>query len=157
MTVFAIGIAAVWWIVHFFSRFIKAFKWNDIWARKIYYPTAALLTSREQDFFNVVEELLEHPHRIFVKVRLQDVVDSKFIDYKYTNPIRLKHLDFVIVNSRFRPICAIEVQDSTHLSARGVASDSVKQAVLNDAWIPLVMLWSLDKDDVASLLLPHLR
>ncbi|NUM48238.1 MAG: DUF2726 domain-containing protein [Anaerolineales bacterium] len=108
----------------------------------IYQMWESLFTYREKVFFNALLDALKWDYWAFAKVRMGDVLhisnepgDRKF----YNNQVNCKHLDFIVCEKRtFRPVLAIELDDSTHLHPDKQARDDFKNKVLMQAGLPLL-------------------
>lgn len=100
----------------------------------------ALLTKREQLFFSVLSEALPN-HRVYAQVALNQVVRAPGKDgYKAMNFVGAKSLDFVVCDSSFQIVAAIELDDSTHDNDFRQQRDNRKDAILERAGIKLIRL-----------------
>src|SRR6266478_880002 len=109
-----------------------------------YEAVPALLTAAERSFFGVLQQALAYEYQIFAKVRLADIVrpvrspgrsgwQSAF------NRIAGKHVDFVICDSeRLGIVAVVELDDRTHGRFERGLRDSLKDAALADASIPVL-------------------
>jgi hypothetical protein len=89
-----------------------------------------------------LEKAVGEDYRIFGKVRLADVVDTEVyrgVGDKAFSLIAYKHVDFLLCDKQDSSIvCAIELDDRTHLSGMRRIKDAEKEYALNSAAIPLV-------------------
>lgn len=99
-----------------------------------------LLSQNELKFYTALLEATKNKKTaIFSKVRIADIIETKFNQQRFLNMITSKHIDFVICNPETSKIlCAIEVDDSSHaIEARKKRDDFVNQA-LKDAGCHLI-------------------
>lgn len=109
--------------------------------RYAYKPVDNLLTPTERDFVSVLQKCIPPKTTLFLKVRLADIVNVCDEEPNFTgafNLIKSKHLDYVLANSRLRPILAIELDDPSHRRKKAQRNDAVKNYALNAAGIPLM-------------------
>ena len=105
---------------------------------------AAFLTPAEQSFFGVLKLLVQDRYMVFPKVNLNDVVfirkgTEPGMRQSIFNQISRKHLDFLIADPQsLAPICAIELDDSSHQLASSSQRDQIKNKALNDAGLRLI-------------------
>lgn len=97
-----------------------------------------MLTFRESSFFQVLEEVVLPPNRIFPQVRVADVVTLDRHDISAFNKISAKHVDFVIVDEFFRTLCCVELDDRSHDSSKRRDRDRFVDSVFAEAGIPLI-------------------
>jgi hypothetical protein len=108
----------------------------------LYQTRSSLLTFQERKFENVLQMAVSNNYRIFVKVRMGDVIsianEPKNCG-RHMNQIFCKHLDFVLCEGElFRPVLIIELDDSSHSHYDRRASDDFKEKVCKQAAIPLL-------------------
>jgi very-short-patch-repair endonuclease len=101
-----------------------------------------LFTPAETTFLYALEKAVGGDYRIFGKVRLADVVDTEVfrgVGDKAFSLIAYKHVDFLLCDkSDSTIVCAIELDDRTHLSEKRRTKDAEKEHALNSAAVPLV-------------------
>ena len=91
-------------------------------AFKPYKLNDSLLTVRETEFYTTLKIALKNqPYIIAIKPRLADFINVTYHQYHnkrefyfYFNKINAKHVDFLICDKVFKPLLAIELDDSTH-------------------------------------------
>lgn len=116
----------------------------------------SLFTRAELLFLTALREAAPNTD-VFGKVRLEDVIEvrpgvSNSVKNSERGRIRPRHLDFVLVEpSTTEILCAVELDDSSHASARARASDAFKDAALAAAGVPLIRVVASDKYDVNAL------
>lgn len=102
----------------------------------------SLFTYRERMFYKTLIEEVGDEYQIFTKVRMGDVVylanepaNRKF----HNNQIFCKHLDFVVCEiETYKPIVAIELDDSSHNRLSRQDSDEFKERVCKDTGLLLL-------------------
>jgi len=108
-----------------------------------YVRRSRLFTEAEARFLRMLREAAPDVH-VFGKVRLEDVIVAKSglsqgERQAARNRIKSRHLDFVLVDpASTRVICAVELDDSSHLSAQARRSDAFKDGALAAAGVPLL-------------------
>ncbi|MDX2451593.1 DUF2726 domain-containing protein [Desulfosarcina sp.] len=109
-----------------------------------YQSREVLCTPAERSFMGVLDKAAGNGHRIFTKVRLADIIETKgklspSARQSSFNRISGKHLDFVICNSRNLSIVgAIELDDKSHLKKRVKERDQFLDKALDSADIPIL-------------------
>lgn len=97
------------------------------------------LSSAELEFFHVLEKMVPPEYLIIPKVRVADILFVPNHDYKYFNKIAAKHVDFLIVQKpHMRPVCAIELDDSSHTRASRYERDAWLEKAFSAAGFPLL-------------------
>ena len=109
-----------------------------------YEAIPALLTAAERSFFGVLQQALASDYQIFAKVRLADIVrpvrsPSRSGWQSAFNRITGKHVDFVLCDSeRLGIVAVVELDDRTHERFERGVRDSLVDAALADARIPVL-------------------
>jgi hypothetical protein len=106
------------------------------------YKKVEFLSPVEKDFLKALDSAMGSKYRIFTKVRLADIItptagDKSSWQTRF-NRINAKHVDFLlcgIVNGE--PVCAIELDDRTHLANSRVERDDFLNHALQSAGIPI--------------------
>lgn len=110
-----------------------------------------LLSKAERSFLGVLEQAVggEGEYRVFVKVRVLDVLDFKKGSpggggkgtTTWRNKVDRQHLDFLLVTpDELRPVAAVELDDKSHAGERAAQRDATKDAALAAAGLPLVRI-----------------
>lgn len=105
-----------------------------------------LLTTAERSFFHVLETAVGDDYRIFVKVRVADVICLETglapkIKRIASNKIRSKHFDFILCNkSDLSVVCAIELDDRNHQKQNREEHDAFLANVCERVFLPLVRI-----------------
>ncbi len=108
-----------------------------------YTRVSSLLTPAEFSFFNVLVMALGDEVRVVVKPRLSDLVAlvpgiSRSERQSAHNRINQKHVDFVVCDRSFVPICVIELDDSSHARSERVERDAFVDGVCKAAGLPII-------------------
>ena len=108
------------------------------------------LTRAEASFFRVLQLALPEGVLLCPKVNLQDLFWSPPNDYTARNRIDRKHVDFVLADAEtLRPVCGIELDDSSHQRPDRQERDRFVESVFATAGLPLVRVpVSADYDPV---------
>lgn len=123
---------------------LKFFSTRQSAAHLSYRKLDRLLTGAERSFFGVLTSAVGDDLQIFAKVRIADVITphkrlNKSIWQRAFNKISAKHFDFVLCKTDdLTVVCAIELDDKTHNSAKGRARDVVVNQACESAGLPLV-------------------
>ncbi len=113
-----------------------------------YEAIPALLTAAERSFFGVLQQALASEYQIFAKVRLADMVrpvrsPSRSGRQSAFNRIAGKHVDFVLCDSeRLGIVAVVELDDRTHGRFERGLRDSLVDAALADAGIPILRVYA---------------
>jgi hypothetical protein len=106
------------------------------------YEKAEFLSPAEKSFLRLLESSVASKYRIFAKVRLADIIaptsgDKSSWQTRF-NRIAAKHVDFLLCGlTDSEPVCAIELDDRTHLAANRVERDDFLNHALQSAGIPI--------------------
>ena len=115
---------------------------NDVQPAVIYpyYLNQKFLSFAEQNFLHVLEQVTENKAAIFAKVNLGDLFYVKHQKWgRYRAKIDRKHVDFLICHPKtYKPVLAIELDDSSHNNAKAKARDEFKDTVFKAAGLPLL-------------------
>lgn len=107
-----------------------------------YHKNKYFLTDAEKNFFFVLKPIADrHNLLIFSKVRLLDLFFVPRYDRSSRSRIIQKHVDFVLCEPRnIDPICAIELDDSSHNQESRIERDDFVNKVFNSANLPLIRI-----------------
>jgi very-short-patch-repair endonuclease len=103
-----------------------------------------LCSPAERSFLGALDQIVGKSYRIFVKVRLADIVDvqrglSASARQSAFNRISRKHLDFVICDSRDLSIVgAVELDDKSHRKTGRQERDQFLDKALEAAGVPML-------------------
>jgi len=108
------------------------------------YTKKNFMTARERDFYSHLELVIGNDYKIMCQVRLIDIIDmhpsikNKLTKYNLLMKAARWHCDFVILDSKFNVMCAIELDDSTHDLENRVWRDIIFNKMFLDARIHLI-------------------
>jgi len=123
----------------------------------VYHRKANLFTPAEARFLAALDQAIAPGQRIFGKVRVMDLVELK----SGLNPrarqaavsrASQKHVDFVIcAGDSLTPVCVLELNDSSHASARAQRRDQFLESVCSQVGLPLVVFRAARSYDPVSV------
>ena len=105
-----------------------------------YGAKASLLTRTERAFLPAVEAALPEGFRVLPQANLAAFV-QRLDGARYQNEL-FRNVDFLIVDGGLKPCAAIEINDRSHSEGRRRARDARVRAILEEAGIPLITLWT---------------
>ncbi|MGH8494255.1 MAG: DUF2726 domain-containing protein [Moraxellaceae bacterium] len=142
MTWLFFGLVAIVLILAFI---VKAQKSGTAQAASFpYIKRHTLVTPAERSFLGVLEQAVGDTYRIYVQVRLADLMNIKPGTAKSArtaaqNRINAKHADFVLCQSdTLEILCAIELDDASHQKASRKERDRFLEAACASAGLPLL-------------------
>ena len=101
-----------------------------------------IMNDFESALFFELKKQLPSNYYIFPNIRIADVIDA--VDgkgfYNRRNKILPRHIDFLICDSNFKPIVAIELNGSSHYRFDRIEKDKEKKEILKEANLPLVTI-----------------
>lgn len=105
------------------------------------YAEKYILTKNEYAFYRELKKITDKKNQLICpKVRLADLFDvtdrREFV--KYFGKINRKHLDFLICDSKLKPLYAIELDDKSHEREDRQVSDRFKDALFDQSSLPLI-------------------
>lgn len=106
------------------------------------YKKAEFLSPAEKNFLMVLNSAVGSKYRIFAKVRLADIISpsagEKSSWQTQFNRINSKHVDFLLCGlTDNEPVCAIELDDRTHLANNRTERDDFLNHALQSAGMPI--------------------
>jgi hypothetical protein len=111
-----------------------------------YQKLEVLFTPAERSFLGVLKMATNDDVEVFGKVRVADVITPKKGQNRSKwqtafNKISAKHFDFLLCNKNdLTPICAIELNDSSHNSKKTKKRDEFLEGACQSADLPLVQI-----------------
>lgn len=99
------------------------------------------LSPAERSFFGVLQQVIGDRGVLLAKVRLADLlfVPKGDGDTGFRNRISLKHVDFVLCHPKtIQPLAAIELDDSSHSTAKQQEKDQFQDEAFAAAELPLL-------------------
>lgn len=98
------------------------------------------MSNCELDFYYGIKSIIKDKYVIFPQVPLSQIVE-KTTDDKYINEL-FRTIDFCIFNFQMNPLVCIEINDSSHYRNDRYIRDKKVQAILAEAELPLITLWT---------------
>lgn len=109
-----------------------------------YKKTRYFFTYQERIFYQLLSQSVGGKYVIFAQVRMADVLylANEPINRKiYNNNIRCRHFDYVLCEpQKYKPVLAIELDDSSHQKYDRKASDKFKNAACQSARLALLRI-----------------
>lgn len=99
------------------------------------------LSPAEIDFYRVLQQIVQARVVIMAKVRLADIffVERPNDNYSAFGKISQKHVDFLLCHPlSLKPVCGIELDDSSHQRADRAERDKEVDAIFQAAALPLI-------------------
>lgn len=114
-----------------------------------YFAKNAIMTERENKFFRQLNEILGNKWFIIPQVHLSALLNHKVKGQNWKAAFRHingKSVDFVLLSKEtLKPICAIELDDSTHNYKNRVERDAEVERIFADAKLPLARFKNPEK------------
>lgn len=159
--VWIIILIAVCIVVSFIERLINLrLESTEIKKSKYkYYAKPYIMTKRENDFFKILNEIFGARWFVIPQVHLSALLNHKVKGQNWNAAFRHingKSVDFVLVGKEsYKIICAIELDDSTHLSSDRIARDEEVERIFQNAKIPLARIGKFEnmtKQDITKVI-----
>lgn len=117
----------------------KDVKNNESRKESIYKKRQSVMNRSEEAFFFELQKQLPNGYYIFPKMRIADIIEtvSGKDYYLKRNKILPKHVDFLVCDSYFKPVVAIEVNGSSHNRLDRTKRDVLVNEIFKDAQLPL--------------------
>ena len=118
------------------------------------YRLRPFLSAAESRFFHVLKLAVNEEVVICPKVRLMDIFDvggPKEGQTRHRNRISQKHVDFLLCDPTMVPICAVELDDSSHRSRRRQDRDRFVDEVFRHCGLKLVHVRAARAYDATKL------
>jgi len=125
------------------ARFGNNLKKLNLTDKEVYYhKTKYFLTDAERNFYFILKPIADNNNLIiFSKVRLLDLFYVPKYDQSSRGRIIQKHVDFVLCEpEHINPVCAIELDDSSHEKESRQVRDDFVNEVFNSADLPLLRI-----------------
>lgn len=125
---------------------------------KPYERFPSILTPAEQHFYKVLSSVIEGQAIIMAKVRVADILKvkrsiNKKHFWSYFSKISQKHIDLVLIDPQtFTTLCAIELDDKSHLNLDRMKRDRFINQVMVQTGIPLYRFSVRRRYDRAEIL-----
>ncbi|MEK7613814.1 MAG: DUF2726 domain-containing protein [Patescibacteria group bacterium] len=130
-------------IVYFFKS-LESLPSKKKEIHRLYYRTrSSILDKREMAFFYELQKQLPAQHYIFPKMRIADILETTAQGreyYRQRNKILPKHIDFLICDSNFQPLIAIELNGFSHQRKDRIDRDVLVKNIFESATMKLVFV-----------------
>lgn len=105
----------------------------------VYRKRHSIMNKSEMAFFYELQKQIPKGYYIFPNMRIADFIDAVNGKgfYNRRNKILPKHIDFLICNSYFNPILAIELNGSSHQRRDRIERDILVREIFESAKLPL--------------------
>lgn len=124
-----------------------------------YYAKSYVMTSRENECFKILNEILSSKWFVVPQVHLSALLDYRVKGQNWNAAFRHingKSVDFVLIGKEsYKVICAIELDDSTHNKPERKERDVEIERIFNQARIPLARISkfeSMTKPELAKVI-----
>lgn len=124
---------------------------------KVFQKAGHMVTPHEAAFFSALAEAVGDRYHIFSKVRLADIIEiqrgvTRETGQRAFNRIQSKHVDFVLCDKKsFEPLCAIEVDDSSHNLPHRRDRDEFLDTLFRATSFPLVRVPSRSRYEMEEV------
>jgi hypothetical protein len=113
-------------------------------SRYRYYAKPYLMTTRENEFFKLLNDIFGAKWFVIPQVHLSSLLNHKVKGQNWNGAFRHingKSVDYVLVGKEsYKIICAIELDDSTHSRADRIERDNEINRIFHEAKIPLARI-----------------
>ena len=114
-----------------------------------YFVKNAIMTERENKFFQQLNEILGNKWFVIPQVHLSALLNHKVKGQNWKAAFRHingKSVDYVLLSKEtMKPICAIELDDSTHNYKNRVERDAEVERIFAEAKLPLARFKNPEK------------
>lgn len=102
----------------------------------IYCKKAHILTATERPYYQVIQSVLPAGLFLFPQVALSSVI-KRSDEHKFQNELS-RVFDFLVTDSNFTPLVAIEINDPSHNSFNRKQRDKDLEGICGEAGLPLI-------------------
>lgn len=105
----------------------------------MYRKRSSIMNNSERAFFFELHKQLPPGYYVFPNMRIADMIDaiSGRGFYYRRNKILPKHIDFLICDSYFKPVVALELNGASHHRPDRIERDELVRKIFEDAKLPL--------------------
>jgi hypothetical protein len=128
-------------------------------SRYRYYAKPYLMTTRENEFFKLLNDIFGAKWFVIPQVHLSSLLNHKVKGQNWNGAFRHingKSVDYVLVGKEsYRVICAIELDDSTHSRADRIERDNEINRIFHEAKIPLARIGkfeNMSRQEIVSVI-----
>ena len=110
----------------------------------------SIMTNAEQQFHRKIFTMVGREVLIFPQIHLDDLLQHTHCRQNYRAAlasIQRKSVDYVLCDVSYRTICAIELDDTTHLKPDRIKRDVFVNSVFEEAGLPIIRVSSLHHRD----------
>jgi hypothetical protein len=102
--------------------------------KSFYRKRSSVMNSSESTFFFELQKQLPRGYYVFPKMRIADILEtvSGKDYYLMRNKILPKHIDFLVCDSHFKPLVAIEVNGAYHNNSTQHMKDKIKKEIFEN-------------------------
>ena len=106
----------------------------------LYDPKPTVLTRTEREFMAAINKAIPENCILLVQQNLGAIVE-RTDNSRFRNEL-FRIIDFLIVDQNYKPLIAVEINDSTHEDYKRKSRDIKVYHILEEAGIPLVTFWT---------------
>lgn len=106
----------------------------------LYEAKSRLISLAEQPYYAALCALVPQGYHVFPQINLAAIINRTDV-HKYQNEL-YRNIDFLITDNQFAPKIAVEINDSSHQRPERQQRDYKVNAILEEAGIPLLPLWT---------------
>ncbi len=106
----------------------------------LYNVKSSIITNREKQFFNCIKAVIPQGYVVVPQANLATFI-YKTDNSKYHNEL-FRNVDFLIVDSNYKPYIVIEINDETHNDKKRKERDEKVQKICAEAGIEIITLWT---------------
>jgi len=129
-----------------------------------YFAKNAIMTERENKFFKQLNEILGNKWFVIPQVHLSALLNHKVKGQNWKAAFRHingKSVDYVLLSKEtMKPICAIELDDSTHNHKNRVERDAEVERIFAEAKLPLARFKNpekLSRQDIVNTIVTAIK
>ncbi len=113
-----------------------------------------LFTPHEKQAFLQIKQITDRlGYLLFAKVNMEDIVTARpNAPYGTRSIVSQMHVDFLICNRNSKPICIIELDDSSHDKQQAQKNDNKKNVIFADVGIKLIRCRSVTATEIEKQL-----
>jgi len=136
-------------------KFFPNFSQKESKAKYSYREKKYLLTQAENEFFHILQEAIEGKYLIFPQIHISSLVDEKVKGQNWRGAwahIDRWSVDFVLCSKGdYRPIFAIELDDSSHEREDKIKRDVEVERIFKEINLPLIRFKNLGSSNVETV------
>lgn len=98
------------------------------------------ISNSELQFYYAIKNIIGDKYIVFPQVPLSQIIIKKS-NSRYQSEL-YRVMDFCIFSKEYTPLVCIEINDETHHQKDRYIRDKKVEAILNNAGLPLITLWT---------------